>query len=910
MGVMTTPLSQGSAQSRQRTTIKSRLLLILGLAVLAIGVASAVALLGLTQIRGQAAAVAERELPASEAAQLLARIGERLQDRTPALMVLKDAAARRRQMGLIEQDLQSLASEAERLSALHPRTGADAAAAGFSRLTGSLADNLRQIAALIERQSELGRAAIGQRERLIRLREQAQQILGPSILAVTAVIGTEQAVSDAVFRRAAQAQGVLLDAERLFGAAFGELLIATEAAGSEQVRQSKQAFTRIHSHLVALSPRIPEGLRKELDGATEDLARQLGADGVFALRAAELRAIGEAEQLERSNRRIATQLKAEVDGLVRRANENIARAAAAMGESVLRSTVLFVVVTVVAVLLATLLSYRLVVRDISLNLRAVTDAMQRLADGERQAQVPALDRRDEIGELARVFNVFKEQAFRMETLDRQLAEQSSVLLATFDNMSDGFSVFDADERLIAWNPRFAALYGLGDEDLGQGVPLAEIHRRLAERGARAFTSLGEEIPLTRLAAERRALAREYELRCADGRLIDLRSNPMPSGGFVTLHSEVTERRAIERQLRQAQKMEAVGQLTGGIAHDFNNILAAIQGNLTFLEEGLQDQPELRERWQRAMSATDRAVRQVERLLAFSRRQRLEPQAVDVNALVVGMLDLLGYSLGSEIELVSDLAADLPRARVDPGQLENALMNLAINARDAMDARGRIRITTARLGDAEVEIGVEDNGCGIPQALIDRVFEPFFTTKPDGKGSGLGLSMVYGLVQQSGGQVSIESEPGQGTRVRIRLSVDRAGGDSGSLGAEPGAPDQAARDVCQAVVLIVDDDLALLDATAAQVRSLGYRALTAPGGEEALLSLEREPDIGLLYTDIGLPAPWDGFALAHEARARKPTLKLLYTSAQHHERAEPDTLILLKPVPLGLLAGTLERLLAG
>nr|WP_209262449.1 ATP-binding protein [Thiorhodococcus minor] len=885
-----------------RGSIKSRLLLILGLAVLAIAVASAVALIALVQIRGQVAAVAERELPASEAAQLLARIGERLQDRTPALMVLEDADARRRQMDLIERDLQSLASEAERLSALHPAERPDGG--DFARLTQSLADNLHQIAALIERQSELSRAAVGQRDRLIALREQAQQILGPSILAVTAVIDRDTRVGDAVFRRAAMAQGALLDAERLFGAAFGELLIATEAASPDQIRQSKQAFARIHAHLLALSPRIPQGLRADLGAATAQLAEQLDADGVFALRAGELRAIGEAEDLERSNRRIASRLKSEVDARVQSANANIARAATAMGDLVLESTILFVAVTVAAVLIATWLSYLLVVRDISLNLRGVTDAMQRLADGERRARVPAMDRRDEIGDLARVFNVFKDQAFRVETLGRQLTEKSNLLLATFDNMNDGFTVFDAVDRLIAWNPRFAALYGLRDGDLAYGAPLAEIHRRLAELGALAFTALGEEIPLVALGSGRRVQIREYEVRCPDGRLVELRSNPVPSGGFVTIHIEVTERRAMERQLRQAQKMEAVGQLTGGIAHDFNNILAAIQGNLTFLEAGLLDQPELHERWRKAMGATDRAARQVERLLAFSRRQRLEPELVDINDLVTGMLDLLEYSLGAGVELESALVPGLPPVRVDPGQLENALMNLAINARDAMDGEGRIRIETTPLGEAEIEIRVEDSGCGIPQDLIDRVFEPFFTTKSNGKGSGLGLSMVYGFVRQSGGRVAIESEPGQGSRVRICLPVARAGAlpDAAErTSSEPGPDHPKGRGE---TVLIVDDDLDLLEVTAAQISALGYRTLAAGDGDQALEILKREPAVDLLYTDMGLPAPWNGVTLAEQAKAMKPGLPVIYTSAQSHHL--PGRLLLRKPVPPDVLARALRQ----
>ena len=303
-------------------------------------------------------------------------------------------------------------------------------------------------------------------------------------------------------------------------------------------------------------------------------------------------------------------------------------------------------------------------------------------------------------------------------------------------MNDGLTVFDEAGRLVAWNPQVLRLYGLSQRDIGIGAPLAQMLQALNEKGARVCTTLGEGIPLSGLPAAGGTGGQQLEVRCPDGRVVELRRTAVPGGGTATLHMDVTERRAMEGQLRQAQKMEAVGQLTGGIAHDFNNILGAILGNLTFLEPAVRDDATLHERWKRAMGAADRAARQVERLLAFSRRQRLAPEVVDVNALIGGMLDLLESSLGHGVTLTTELAPDLPAVRVDPGQLENTLINLAINARDAMQGQGQIALTTARLDAQAVEIAVSDTGCGIPPELLDRVCEPFFTTKPSGKGSGL------------------------------------------------------------------------------------------------------------------------------------------------------------------------------
>lgn len=887
-------------------SIKGRLLLILGLAALAIALASVAALAALAQARAQIDLVSRREIPAVELAQHLAQIGERLQDRMPALMMLKDGEARRGQMALIDADLQSLAREAGRLTVLH-RSGIGPDA-DFSAPARDLAESLRSIASLSERLATLGEAGIAQRDAVIALRERVQQILGPSLLAVADVVGRDPPPAPAMFMRAALAQGTLQDVERLFGSAFGELLIAAEAATLEQIQASRQTFERVRDQLADRVPELPSGLQAELRSAIRDLGAQLEPTGLFALRAAELGALAEADRLEIANRRIASLLKARADALVLFANASIARAAAETGGTLLTNTFLLILASVAAVLTATWLSYRLVVRDVSFNLMAVTQAMRRLADGERDARIPAMDRRDEIGDLARVFNIFKNQAFRVETLDRQLTEKSNLLLATFDSMNDGFTVFDEQECLIAWNPRFLQLYGLADTDVGYGSPLGRIHGILAGKGARAFTTLGEPIPMDALASARRALNQQYEVRCPGGRMVELRSNPMPNGGFVTIHIEVSERRAMEHQLRQAQKMEAVGQLTGGIAHDFNNILAAILGNLSALEPGLRQDDALHERWRRAMGAADRAARQVERLLAFSRRQRLEPERVDINALVEGMMELLEYSLGERVRLDSCLAPELPPVRVDPGQLENALMNLAINARDAMSGEGRIRIETALRNGTDVEIRVADSGCGIPAELIDRVYEPFFTTKERGKGSGLGLSMVYGFVRQSGGDVLIESQMGQGTRVCIRLPgvLDLDGADPDqepeAVSGERAIP-AAAGEAC---ILVVDDDPDLLAASVDQLRSLGYLALAAADGVQALDAIGSRPEIALLYTDVGLPAPWDGFSLAAEARARRPGLAVLFTSAQSHPGRIADADLLRKPVSLETLAERVGR----
>ncbi len=891
--------------------VRERLLLILGLAGVALLAASATALIALLEIRDEVAAITEQALPASGAALILARVGERLQDRTPALLAAKDADARQRQADLVKADLLLLASETERLRQLQPGgTGVEE----IARLAPALAGNLRELAGLLEASAAQSLALQRQRDLLVSLRERVQQILGPSILAVADVVDRPDTPAG-LFRQAAVVQGPLLEAERLVGSAFGELLVGAATPTRGRLRQARSAFERLRNRFASVILEVPAGLRPELQDAIAELDRQLAPEGVLGLRESELAALERADELVAGSRVIAAQLKERVDALVLSANQNIVQAATAMGDTVLANTILFVGVSVSVVLLATLLSYRFVVRDISLNLRAVTRAMQRLAAGERAAQVPAMERPDEIGDLVRVFNVFKDQAFRVEMLHRELLDQSQLLVTTFESMNDGLTVFDEAGRLVAWNPRVLRIYDLSQREIRLGAPLAQILRALGRQGARICTTRGEEISLSELPPDGDNRDAQLEVHCPDGRVVELRRTAVPGGGIATLHIDVTERRAMEGQLRQAQKMEAVGQLTGGIAHDFNNILGAIVGNLTFLEPAVRTHASMHERWKRAMGATDRAVRQVEHLLAFSRRQRLAPEVVDLNALIGGMLDLLESSLGHRVTIKTALAPDLPAVRVDPGQLENTLINLAINARDAMRGDGQITITTAQAGAQAVELDVADTGCGIAPDVIERVCEPFFTTKPSGKGSGLGLSMVYGFVRQSGGDLRIDSTPGSGTTMRITLplapqTVDAAGPAVAS------AADAIAVDLPSLprgdgeTILVVDDDPDLLAITADQLAILGYRIMQASNGVAALDALEREPAIRLLYTDVVMPPPWDGVALAREALARRPRLAVLFTSGEDRELIEPPAKLLSKPVPLDRLAQAVREVLNG
>jgi len=391
-------------------------------------------------------------------------------------------------------------------------------------------------------------------------------------------------------------------------------------------------------------------------------------------------------------------------------------------------------------------------------------------------------------------------------------------------------------------------------------------------------------------------------------------------GFIT---DLTARVKMEHELRQAQKMEAVGQLTGGVAHDFNNLLTVISGNLEMLERRLNTADEL-EILKEAQEATQLGATLANRLLAFGRRQPLRPKPTDVNALVAGLTDLLRRSLGATIEVETRLAGNLPQIMTDPGQIENALLNLAVNARDAMPNGGLLVIESARaVMDADytaafpdvvpgsyVTLSVTDTGTGMTPEVRQRAFEPFYTTKGPGAGSGLGLSMVYGFVKQSGGHIQLYSEIGHGTTVRLYLPALEGEG-----AAEVRSRAPAAKAAKGEMVLVVEDDSRVRRVSVRRLKELGYRVIEADSGPAALKILDEQPAPDILFTDVVMAGGMTGIDLAREARRRLPRLKVLFTSGYAEPAILKDGLLtenagwLGKPYSIGDLDAKLRALLA-
>ncbi len=409
--------------------------------------------------------------------------------------------------------------------------------------------------------------------------------------------------------------------------------------------------------------------------------------------------------------------------------------------------------------------------------------------------------------------------------------------------------------------------------------------------------------------------------CAAGRRNFTRDDANFLQALANTIGAVVQRVRTEEKLFQSQRLEALGQLTGGVAHDFNNLLTIVSGNLQMLEERLED-PFSRKLAGAALRATGRGADLTRKLLAFSRRQTLQPRAIDAGQLLTSLAEVLRRTLSAGIDVRTVIDPDLPMIKADPGMLDTALLNLAVNARDAMPTGGVLSFSAQRdrldadyaarqsevIPGEYVQISVSDTGTGMPADVLARAFEPFFTTKESGKGSGLGLSLVYGFTKQSGGHIAAYSEPGLGTTIRLYLPTAGAGDrpmESQEEGEIRGGDE---------TILVVEDDAAVREVAVGFLRRLGYRVLEAAEAETALALLDSHPEIALLFTDVVLRGNTNGPELARQARSRLPSLKVLFTSG-YARNALPGRMtlgdegeLLSKPYRIRQLARLLRRAL--
>lgn len=477
-----------------------------------------------------------------------------------------------------------------------------------------------------------------------------------------------------------------------------------------------------------------------------------------------------------------------------------------------------------------------------------------------------------------------------KAIESELAASRDALDDALESIDRGIILYDRDDRVVIFNRLIREHFPGPADSIRVGDRFEDTFRAAIDRGMILVPegTSKESFIAERLVRHRRADGQVMTRKLADGRVLHVTERAARNGGIIGIGADVTEQLRMEEQLRAIQKMEALGQLTGGMAHDFNNYLGVIVGNLDLLRDRKSDDPVAARYVEAALEGALRGAELTQSLLSFSRRKRLDPRVIDLNTRIEGVTKLLGRTLGEGIEIVVSLAPELWPVEIDAAQFDSCILNIATNARDAMPDGGTLAIATrnevlddsyARLNAGVVPgayalIEISDTGIGMSAETVGRVFEPFFTTKGAGHGTGLGLSMAYGFVRQSGGHIMIYSEPDHGTTVRIYLPRATASGV-----VEYAVPAQTGPALAGSeTVLVVEDNEQLRRTAIAQLTALGYRVLQAQDGHAALKILERGDDhVDLLFSDIVMPGGIDGYALASAAIQRRPRLKVLLTS---------------------------------
>ncbi len=533
--------------------------------------------------------------------------------------------------------------------------------------------------------------------------------------------------------------------------------------------------------------------------------------------------------------------------------------------------------------------------------------------------------RDDDGRILRARGAVQDITDRKEA-EHELAEREERFRLVAKVTSDVVWDWDLVRNTVWWNEGRSAAFGHGPEDITDG-PESWTDFIHPEDAQRVLDGIYDVID-----GDGESWEDEYRFRRSDGEyawvadrgyvIRDVSGKAVRMTGSM---NDQTEKRRLEAMYRQSQRLEAVGQLTGGVAHDFNNLLTVILGNAELLKAQLERDPPLRRLAETTQQAAEQGAGLTHRLLAFARRQPLDPKPTDINRLLVGMDSLLRRTLGEDIEIEMVHGGGVWRSNIDASQLESGILNLCINARDAMPNGGKLTLETANAhldddyaalhGEVQpgqyVAISVTDTGSGMAPEIVGKAFEPFFTTKESGKGSGLGLSMVYGFVKQSNGHVKIYSEPGLGTSVRLYLPRERAEKELGAEEPRPVAPTGG-----REKILVVEDDDLVRNLVVEQLEFLGYEVVWAASGPEALERLKQHADIDLLFTDVVMPGGMSGRVLANEAKEMRPDLPVLYTSGYtenaivHHGRLDPGVQLLQKPYRRQDLARKIRQAIDG
>lgn len=649
------------------------------------------------------------------------------------------------------------------------------------------------------------------------------------------------------FKRRARMNQTTLN-ERLYWAQLQQLTAEAIGAARAQEMILIGEYGRRYQKILK---NLPDPINAAMRDSLRDLKSVLeyGPDHLFVVKHRALTSALDAENALFRIRRASNQLTSYADKKVDEAEERLTLAQA----QTTRNLVIAQRVVLALALLSSLIaigSALFVSRYVAANLRRIAEAMRRLAAGDLQAELRHNTKQDdEIGQLFDAFNVFRANARKLERHTNLINRQNTLFARVFRNINDGVAILAADGTIEAENDKVRQLLRLPADSDGTKETLA----RLIEKSA--FTRQADGLD--------RGGFEEY----ADpaGHVVEIRQSQLPDGGSVWLFSETTERKRIDERLEEIRRVESLGKLTGEVAHDFGNILSTISGNVHLLETtGDKRAPQ---HLGRIAAAVDLGVTLTERLLAFARKQHLEPETTEIGALLEGMTDLLEVALPEEVTLSLAIAGHDLWSRIDPGQLESAILNLCVNAGQAITGGGNVQIAARKdiLGD--ILLSVSDDGCGMDLNTQRRASEPFFTNRSDGAGTGLGLSMVHGFVHQSGGSMQIQSEPGIGTTIVLRLPADQE------------QVQKVEQPVFGGNALVVDDDPIAAAAVGKILRELGFNTMVMPNYNEGNTALETSRPIHLLVTDLYLDQDKSGWDLIKKALAQSASCHAILMSSR-------------------------------
>ncbi|MCH2069287.1 ATP-binding protein [Shimia sp.] len=639
-------------------------------------------------------------------------------------------------------------------------------------------------------------------------------------------------------------------AEREVWAALQQLTASALGAGRAIALIELGEFSRRYSKqrdaaLRTVSP-MHEATLAEIEAATRR------SESLFVLKHRDLAARLDAEnalfRIRQETKRVSTFAAVQVF----EAEERLSQARQETSSNLAFAKKAFLALTVVSLMVA-ISSSLYVSRYVARNLHLIAAAMRSLAAGNHRTDLPkgpAPD--DEIGQLYAAFHVFRESARNLERRTRQVGHQNALFSRVFRNIKDGVAIATAGGWIEAENANLRALLRLPAAQSGEKVKVVDL---ISESSFERQTSASEHGGFE-------------EYIDPAGNVLELRRSPLPNGEEVWLLSETTERKRMEQRLEEIRRVEALGKVSGEVAHDFGNILSSISGNVHLLEDA--DAERSKELQARIRSALDLGVSLTERLLAFARKQHLEPQVTDVGQLVEGMADLLEIGMPETVDMTVDVPDEPVFARVDPGQLESAVLNLCVNAGQAIDGAGLVSVQVRATASGGAEVVVRDTGRGMSEAVRRRATEPFFSQRADGGGTGLGLSMVDGFVHQSGGALLLESnacDEDHGTTVSMRFPPYREEVLLTVQGASVGR------------ALVIDDDAVYLRTTARDLAKLGFDVVTAKSFAEGCTKLGDLSDLALLVSDLNLDSGQSGWDLLNMGYSRFPEAKLVLISTR-------------------------------